>query len=593
MRRYRPQRFRVFVALLVLITAFLVLLGRVVYLQIVQHDKYLELADNNRIDIRILPPQRGQIFDRNGVLLAGQKPSYQLVVKKELADQLDSDLERLKTLGLIDNNDIQYFSKIQKRYKKFHPIPVKTGLDEHQAYRFASISHQFKGFDLEASEVRYYPFKASGVHFLGYVGRINDQDLKTIDPQRYQGTRVIGKNGVEKYYESQLHGQPGFQKVETNVQGRTIRILEQTPPINGQNVTLTIDIRLQHLGEELLKGERGSIVLMDNETGDILAFVSQPTFDPNLFVNGISGKDYQQLLKDPNKPFLNRALRGQYPPGSTFKPFVALAGLEQNYLNPTKKFFAGPYFQLPNSTHKYRDWKKQGHGWVDLNKSMAQSCDVYFYDLATRMGITKIHDFIQPFGFGQTTGIDLLGEKKGLLPSREWKKAVKNQPWYRGETVITGIGQGYTLATPLQLAASTAALANSGFKVKPRINLQSPSQGEQLTVKNHHNWKKVVESMVAVVHSPTGTARKLAKGLDYKMAGKSGTAQVFGIKQGEEYDAENLKKRLRDHALFTAFAPAEKPEVTVAVIVENGESGSGVAGPIAKAMIEKYFELKP
>jgi penicillin-binding protein 2 len=437
------------------------------------------------------------------------------------------------------------------------------------------------------------------------VGRIDEKALQQLDSSNYRGTSHFGKIGIEKTYESILHGTVGLQHVETTAQGRVIRVLSRTPPVSGRNLYLTIDSRVQAAAEKAFAGYTGSAIAIDPNNGDILAFVSQPTYDPNAFVNGIDFDDYAALRDNDKQPLFNRALRGQYPPGSTIKPFVGLAGLEEGITTSHSSTYCPGFYSLPGNTRKFRDWKRTGHGTVDLNKSIVQSCDVYFYDLALSLGIDRLHDYLQNFGFGQASGIDIQGELSGLLPSRTWKRARHDQPWFPGETLITGIGQGFFLVTPIQLATATAALANGGRLLQPNIVYaeqqansddllpHQPRILDTITVNEQQHWDIVIKAMTEVVHSARGTARRIGEDSPWMIAGKTGTAQVYGLKQEEKYDAEAIPEELRDHALFIAFAPVEEPKIAVAVIIEHGGGGGSVAAPVARAILDAYLQSSP
>ncbi len=578
-----------------------VLVARLVYLQVVAHEHFITLSDDNRIKILPLPPNRGLIYDRNGLLLAENLPSYRLEITAEQIRDMDATLDALAQLINIRDVDRRRFDKLRRRTPVFKPVPLRFHLSDEEVARFAVNRHKFPGVDIVAGLSRHYPQGSLAVHALGYVGRIDERDLQQVDPSSYSGTTHIGKVGIEKTYEDLLHGVVGYRQVETNAEGRVLRTLLRSSPVPGRNLYLTLDARLQAIAERAFGDKAGSAIAIDPDTGDILAFVSQPAYDPNLFVNGIDTDTYQALREDDNQPLFNRALRGQYPPGSTLKPFVGLGGLEQGITSPHSSTFCPGYYQLPGKERKYRDWKRWGHGSVDLTSAIAQSCDVYFYDLALSMGIDRLHDFLSLFGFGERTGIDISGELPGLLPSRQWKRASRNQPWFPGETLITGIGQGFVLATPIQLASATATLARFGHRVRPRI--VSATQGPDddgltpqpvqtvvdIETEDRRNWDVVIHAMREVVHGRHGTARKIGEGLDYEIAGKTGTAQVFGLKEEEKYDAEKLAEKLRDHSLFIAFAPIGKPRIAVAVIVEHGGSGSAVAAPIARTIVDAYL----
>ncbi|MCW8947967.1 MAG: penicillin-binding protein 2, partial [Sedimenticola sp.] len=500
----------------------------------------------------------------------------------------------------ISENDIKRFRRLKSHQRRFESIPIRVQLTDEEVARFAVNRHLFPGVDIHAKLLRDYPKKDVTAHILGYVGRINKKELQIIDNSSYSGTTHIGKNGVEKYYEEALHGEVGLQQVEVNALGRVIRVLENTPPVPGMDLHLTLDSALQEVALRAFGEDNGAAVAINPENGDILAMVSKPGFDPNLFVEGISSADYHALQTSEDNPLFNRAIRGQYPPGSTIKPFIGLAGLESGVISATQKKFCPGFFQLPNHSHKYRDWKKTGHGSVDLYDAITQSCDVYYYDLALQMGIDKLTEYLAPFGFGEKTGVDITGELGGLLPSREWKKNAKKQPWYPGETLITGIGQGYFLTTPLQLASATATLSSRGKRLQPRIVKAIQRKGdaspieqpiiphERVSIQSEANWDTMRDAMLQVTEGLRGTARNI-RNENYHIAGKTGTAQVFTIKQEEKYDEDKIDKKMRDHALFMAFAPAEKPKIAVAIIIENGGHGGSVAAPIAKAIMDYYL----
>lgn len=579
------------------------LIARLIFLQVFAHEHYATLSDDNRIKIQSLPPNRGLIYDRNGLLLAENLPSYRLEITAEQVKDMPATLEALGKLVAIRETDLKRFEKLRKRTPAFKPVPLRFHLNDKEVARFAVDRHLYPGVDIVAGLSRHYPHGALAVHALGYVGRIDERDLKRIDTSNYSGTTHIGKVGIEKTYEKELHGKAGYQQVETNAEGRTLRTLERTAPVPGRDLYLTLDARLQARTESFFGEEAGAAIVLDIQNGDVLAFVSQPGFDPNLFVNGIDSDTYRSLRLDELQPLFNRALRGQYPPGSTIKPFVGLAGLETNTTTSHHTTYCPGYFRLPGKDRKYRDWKRSGHGTVDLMKAISQSCDVYFYDLALSLGIDRLHDYLSQFGFGTRTGLDISGEASGLLPSREWKRTTRSLAWYPGETLITGIGQGFMLTTPIQLASATATLASFGHHISPRIvsSTRGPEnnhlipqpvkQKPDLDILKLQNWKSIIMGMREVVQGKRGTARRIAKGATYEIAGKTGTAQVFGLKEEEEYDAEALARKLRDHSLFIAFAPIANPRIAVSVIVEHGGSGSAVAAPIARKIMDTYFKV--
>ncbi|CAN8142550.1 peptidoglycan DD-transpeptidase MrdA [uncultured Thiomicrorhabdus sp.] len=590
-QRKRQFRLRLIIALLFVAALFLFLIGRMAYLQWLNYDRYHGLAEGNRISIEVLPPTRGKIYDRNHTLIADNQPVFAIKMIREDMDSID-DLE-LDLSQVLDNYPQERMDKFFEKFRKGRRARTYTlpyTLNEPEASRFAVLNHKHPGVTLSSRLKRTYPFKDVGVHAIGYVGRINQKELKKLDEKRYLGTEIIGKSGVEKYYEDILHGYPGVQQVETNVRGSVLRKLETTPAIPGQDIHLTIDIELQKFAEQLMGDRRGSIVAIDPQNGEVLAYVSTPTFDPNLFVDGIDSKTYRSLLNDPNKPFINRAINGQYPPGSTIKPFVALGAIENDYITPQKKIYDPGYFEYKG--HRYRDWKRWGHGLVNMHLAIAQSCDTYFYELSLDMGIDAIHDSMSPFGFGERSGVDIPGESKGILPSQAWKRETKGEAWYRGETIISSIGQGYHLSTPIQLARATAILANRGKQITPhllqRLHDDNDMPPMQIEIKKIEHWEQVIQSMVAVMHGPTGTARRYGTDLPFTMAGKTGTAQVFSLNEAD-YDAAKLDKSLHDHSLFVGFAPVERPRIAVAVIAENSGSGSKTAAPIGVNVIKRYL----
>ncbi len=600
LRESRLFRRRTVVAGLVVVLLLGVLLLRLVNLQIINRDHFITLSRDNRVKVIPLPPTRGLIYDRKGRILAQNLPTHSLEITPERVPDLEKTLEELGRLLPISAADLNRFNKLRRQRRRFDSIPIRVRLSEQEVARFAVNQHRFPGVSIEAKLLRDYPLGDQLAHVVGYVGRINESELKRIDTSNYAGTSYIGKTGLEKTYEAALHGQVGLQQVEVNARGRVIRVLESQPPVPGRDLYLSLDAELQQVAIDAFGENNGAAVAIDPENGAVLAMVSKPGYDPNLFVDGISSKDYTTLRKSRQKPLFNRALRGQYPPGSTIKPFLGLAGLEYGVVTFGQKKFCPGYYQLPNSSHRYRDWKKGGHGVVNMRTAIEQSCDVYYYDLANQLGVDRIQSFLGRFGFGRRTGIDIAGELGGLLPSREWKKRTRNASWYPGETLIFGIGQGYLLSTPLQLATATAALAAGGQLRQPRLVQQIksaesdtpeslPAVRPQVIPKNQQeNWNNIVYAMTQVIEGKRGTARKL-RNPDYRIAGKTGTAQVFTVKQDEEYDEETISKENRDHALFIAFAPVDEPKIAVAVIVENGGHGGSVAGPVAKAIMDYYL----
>ncbi|MEO1940399.1 MAG: penicillin-binding protein 2 [Candidatus Thioglobus sp.] len=591
---------RMLMAFLFIFIITSVLILRLYNLQISNHDYYAEEALGNQMRTLPITPTRGKIFDRNGQIIATNQLSYRLTLTPEKTKNIAKTLLSLQQLNFIDEDDIKRFHKNRNRYKKFHNIPLKHKLSEKQVAEFL-VSNQFIGIDVESYFHRIYPNNDSSVHVVGYVSRMNKKDKAFYDKQNYLGTAFVGKVGIEKQYETLLHGTSGKKQIERNVTGRVIDTQIIQAAENGKDLYLSIDLDLQIKAESLLKGKRGSIVVVNVKNGEVLALVSTPTYNPNWFVNGISHKNYQILQTSKDIPQLNRAIQGLYPPGSTVKPMVALAGLEEGVITNHSKTYCPGYYKLPNVKRKFNDWKRSGHGVVHVKDALAQSCDVFFYDLANNMGIDVIHDNLSLFNFGSKTGIDIPGERGGILPSKAWKKINRNEPWYRGETLIAGIGQGFMTSSPLQLAVATAALANKGQIFQPKLlkNIRSPNQPikevekgshAQIPIKNIQNWEDVIEGMRQTIYAPKGTARRLNKGLTYTLAGKTGTAQVFGLDAEEQYIAEKLDERLRDHALFTGFAPVENPQIAIAVIVENAGSGSSKAAPLAREVLDVYFK---
>ncbi|MCK5120825.1 MAG: penicillin-binding protein 2 [Methylococcales bacterium] len=594
---------RIFLSRVVAIFVFIIILTlglivRLVYLQVAGHEHYSTMAKSNRIKVLSLPPTRGIIYDRKGRVLANNLPTYSLELIPEQIKDLDETLQRLQVLLDIPDEKIEQFLKQKKREKRFESIPLLLRLSDEEVAKFAVVRPFYPGVDVHARLVRHYPYDELTSHVVGYVGRINEKELKKLPVAEYRGTHHIGKVGIEKMYESHLHGQTGLSEIETNAQGRAVKNVASEDPVPGANLYLTLDVDLQKTAYEALEGYNGAVVAIEIKTGDVLVFTSRPGFDPNPFVYGISRRAYKALQQSDDQPLFNRALRGQYPPGSTIKPFLGLAGLEYNVINFHQKLYCPGFYQLPNVKHKYRDWKRWGHGMVDLNDAVTQSCDVYFYDLARTLGIDRMHEFLHKFGFGEKTGVDLVGEKSGLLPSRAWKKKVRKQPWYPGETLITGIGQGFMQVTPLQLARATATLANQGDVVTPHLvdriiksnyAIAGPTQINKQIKLSKKNLDDVISAMVNVVHGARGTARSLKHGINYKVAGKTGTAQVFSIKQEEKYNEDEIDFKLRDHALFMAFAPAHDPQIAVAVIMEHGGHGGSVAAPVAGKIMKQFL----
>lgn len=590
---------RISVAVLGLVVMVLILVWRYYYLQVLHHEDFATQSESNRVHVRPISPTRGLIYDRNGVLLADNKAGFTLSVVIERSKDLDRLLAEIDALLDLDEEELKRFQKQKSRRKPYEPVPLRINLTEREQSILAVNEYRLEGVEVTAQLVRHYPLGPLLSHVLGYVGRINDRELAVLDPVRYSGTYVIGKTGIENSYEDQLLGEVGYEYVETNARGRVMRMLERIAPAVGKDIHLYLDTRLQQVAYDALGEHLGAVVAMDVRTGGVLAMVSKPGFDNNLFVTGISSRDYNALLNSPDRPLFDRVTQGQYPPGSTVKPAFGLAALETGVMTMDSTIFDPGFYRLPNHGHKYRDWKKWGHGSsVDLYNAIVQSCDTYFYNAGVKMGIDELHYYGNKFGLGEKTGIDLPSERAGLMPSREWKKGAKGVPWYPGDTVNTSIGQGFMLATPLQLAVLATRLARRGEMVVPRMvrrigedETRQPVSLGRIKGSEEH-WDYVINAMKDVVHGPRGTAKGIAKGLEYTIGGKTGTAQVVGIRQGETYNAALLAKRNRDHALFVAFAPVEAPEIAIGIIAENGEHGSSTAAPIARAVFDAYMAAK-
>jgi penicillin-binding protein 2 len=603
------QEHRMFLARVVAAGVFIVLLvGLLVYrlvdLQVVKFEHFSRLSQGNRVRLEPVPPVRGLLFDRNGRTLADNLPVYQLELIPEQVRDIDGTINELISLGLVRPDDVPRIKAQIRSQRRFEPTILRPRLGHEDAARFAVQRPRFTGVDIQARLARQYPLGEVASHVIGYVGAVSESDLQRLDVANYAGTGQTGKIGAERAWEHLLHGSTGHRQLLVNAQGRMLQELERNKAAPGRNVYLTIDLELQAVAEEALQGRRGAVVALDPRNGHVLALASVPGYDLNMFSMGISTAQYRALQDDIDQPLFNRALRGQYPPGSTIKPMLALAGLHYNVLRPHDAIFCPGWFSLPNHSHRYRDWKKTGHGTVNLQESVAQSCDVYYYRLAVSLGIERMHEFLGNFGLGKPTGIDIPGEQPGLMPSREWKRSAFRQPqdqaWFPGETVITGIGQGYMLATPLQLAQAAAILGNRGKGFRPTLlaAIEDPITGERETFEPQplpplnfapQHVEEAVDSMIAVMHGPRGTARASARGSQWTIAGKTGTAQVIGIAQGEEYDESKVDERHRPHALFISFAPAESPRIAVGVLVENGASGSGAAAPIARIVMDHWL----
>lgn len=582
---------------------FVGLFSRFVWLQVVHFDHYHALAENNRISLVPAPPSRGVIYDRQNTVLAQNFSASTLEITPSKVGKLDETIDRLSEVVTITSGDRKRFKKMLAESKNFESIPIRNLLSEEDAARFSVNRYRFPGVEIKARQFRQYPQGAAFSHVVGYIGRIGEKDEIRLEERgltaNYKGTDHIGKLGLEARYETWLHGRTGIEKVETDSGGRAVRVLSRTPPVAGYNLYLHLDAKLQEVAEKVFGDFRGSLVALDPRNGGVLALISKPGFDPNLFVDGIDVATWRELNDSLDRPLINRALRGVYPPGSTIKPFMGLAGLELGIRKSGDAISDPGYFMLPGSSHRYRDWKKDGHGMVDLKRSIVVSCDTYYYGLAQQMGIERMSSYLSHFGFGKKTEVDLDGELSGLMPTPAWKKKRFNQPWWPGETVVAGIGQGYVLATPMQLAVATMTLANNGVVYKPQIlrawrdpatdqmSYAAPQIIERIKLDPKH--LRVVKDAMIDVMRPGGTASIAGANTPYLFAGKTGTAQVIGIKQGARYIESQVHARHRDHALFISFAPADDPKIVIAVMVENGGHGSTIAAPIARKVTDYWL----
>lgn len=604
----RTFKVRAILALIIVTLAFAVLLGRVYFLQVVEHERYAAISDRNRIQLQPVPPRRGLIYDRNGILLADNQPTFSVTLLREEISNIDETLDALSQLIEISDRDIERFrQRLQQRRRPYETVPLRFRLTEEEIAKISVNYHSLPGVQVEADLIRFYPFGESAVHALGYVGRINERDLQTLDPIKYAGTNYVGKLGIERFYEPILHGEVGSRKVETNARGRVLRVLEQNDPTPGVDIQLNLDLRLQQYTEKLLEGRRASVVALDPKTGGILALVSTPTYDPNLFVMGISTEDYRALQEDLDIPLFNRAVRGGYKPGSTLKPIMGLAAIDSGTVRPDYTIWDPGYYQITPGGRRYRDWRRGGHGRVNLPIAIAQSVNTWYYDVGHRMGNEPMSRYLRKFGFGQITALDTPEAIVGVLPTVEWKRATLNEPWYPGDSVNMSIGQGYVVVTPLQLAIAANVLANRGKWQQPRLLkgvIETTEEGEILTlpdlvdsrpvpedvvVRDPAFWDPIIKGMVDVVHGPTGTARRVGQGMKYQMASKTGTAQVVALPEDGRYRPDQMEERHRDHALFIAFAPVEDPQIALAIVVENGGGGSSVAAPIARQIMDAWI----
>ena len=600
---------RALVAGCVIVVLTLTLIGRLYLLQVVRHDYYTELSQGNRVRIEPIPAARGLILDRNGSLLAGNQPAYQLELVPEEVPNLNASLQGLVKLGLIEADAVDELRRTIRSRRPFDSVPVRLRMSDEDVARFAVRRFEFPGLDIKTRQTRFYPEGELAVHALGYVGAISEPDLQHIDRAAYSGTALIGKLGVESAYEKQLHGGNGYREILVNALGRSVQRqgmlvpdLRTHAPAAGDDLVLSLDLKVQQVAEQALGDHRGAVVALNPQNGDVLALASRPGFDPSLFARGITGKEYGELTDNIDKPLLNRALRGAYPSGSTIKPVVALAGLTYHVLNPDRVEFCAGVFHLPGSTRLFREGKGGRHGNVALQDAIAKSCDVYFYGLAETLGVNRIAAFLAPFGYGAMTGIDISGEKPGLLPTPEWKKTAFKRPadqvWFPGETINFGVGQGYLLVTPLQLAHVASVIAGRGTNFRPRLVIGlrdangtvkpvAPIAGKRIDGVSDADWDRVINGMVGAV--TYGTAHASGKDAAYSIAGKTGTAQVFTVAQNAKYNEKTVEERLRDHAWFIAFAPVDSPRIAVAVLVENGGFGASAAAPIAREVLDAYL----
>ena len=591
---------RSILALVIMVVLLILLITRLTFLQLTRHTLYTTLSQKNSLDLIPVEPTRGLIYDRNGILLAENIPVFSLDVIPYKATSLAKELAEIGKIVPLTPTDIAQFQKQVTQHRRFDEIPLKMRLSEVEVARFSENAYRFPGFSVKARLIRHYPFGSGLSHVLGYVGRINIEELQDIDATNYSATNYMGKLGIEKFYEDDLHGTVGYQQVESDASGEPIRVLNQIKPVPGKNLYLTIDSRLQMAVEKALSGLRGAVVVIQPSTGQVLAMVSQPGYDPNLFVAGISNEDFQALQNSPDRPLFDRALRGLYPLASTIKPFYALAGLETGTVSPNYTISDPGWFQLKNSKHMFHDWRKHGHGSVNLSRAIISSCDTYFYELASRLGISRMDHILQEFGFGEMSGIDLDDELAGVVASPSWKRQAKGLPWYEGDTVISGIGQGYMQATPLQLASGVATMAEHGKRYTPYLLMatlqpgskmvpQPPELTNQINMSENY-WDLVIDAMQNVVSSQMGTGFRLRSPV-YTVAAKTGTAQVYSFSkkhyenEASEVNEADIPERLRDHHLLIAFAPAENPQIAVAIVVEN----SNQATLIAHTVLDYYL----
>jgi len=601
------DEFRLFVSrarigLIISLLCLLAIGSRYFYLQVVQHEEFSTRSDNNQVDVRPVPPNRGLIYDRRGRLLAENIPAYRLELTPEEVSDVEATLGELAALVDIDQDDLDRFQRNRRHYRDFQGIPIVYNLSEQEVARLAVNRHRLHGIEVVPYLSRHYPYGELLTHVLGYVGRLDADDLQSVDAGNYRGTSLIGKIGIERFYESTLHGISGVETVEINSRGRVLKVIQRDDPVAGSDLMLSLDVNVQRAAHETLGDRAGSVVAIDPRDGSVIAMVSRPAYDGNAFVNGIDSTTYQGILNAPGRPLFNRSINGGYEPGSTLKPFVGLAGLELDVVDRSWRVFSNGEFFIEEGGRPYRDWKDGGHGWVGIEAALEQSVNTYFYDLALKLGIDRIHSYLSQFGFGRPTGIDLPGEGSGILPSRDWKRGRYNEPWYPGETVISGIGQGFNVVTPMQLATGVSALVNGGTIRRPRLlfavkppggaatqRVVAPVIGE-VPVSDPRDWQAILEGMRLVVNGARGTARSVSLDAPYVIAGKTGTAQVYGLAAGEEYEESEVAENLRHHALFVAFAPFDDPRIVVSVVVDHGGAGSTRAAPIARAVLDAWLQ---
>ena len=595
---------RVVVAALIMTGAVAYVLSHLFALQVSDHDHYRTLSEENRLKLLPAPPARGSIYDRNGLLLAANRTAYSVEIIPSLVDDVDAMLREVGAVVAVGDADVRRFRKLlASDAGSRHGVLLRSHLSEEEVARLAVVRHRLDGVEVVGHLARDYPYDELFAHAIGYVGAVSNDDLDDFKASQYRGVSYIGKTGVERRYERVLRGSAGFRRVEVDAAGRVIRDVGGHKPRPGDDLMLTLDAALQEQAHAALGDHHGAVVALDPRNGDVLALASRPAYDPNLFSGGLSSDEYARLRASTSKPFFNRALSGQYPPGSTIKPVVALGALHHGTGDVRRRLFAGPYYQLPGYSRRYYDWREEGHGWVNMSKAITQSCDVFFYDAAERLGIVRLGAFLKRFGLGDITGIDATAEAPGLVPSPEWKRRALDQPWFPAETIIAGIGQGYMLATPLQMAVMTAVLAMRGEQAVPRMvkatreanaeawRLLAPAARKRVFEGTAEHWDYVVGAMVAVVHGANGTAYRISGDLAYFVAGKTGTAQLKTIVRDEFGSAEEQEDYPGDHAMFVAFAPVEEPEIAIAIIVEHGGSGGRAAAPVARRILDAYFDL--